>query len=107
MSPGTADPEHDGECQHPACEQHDVLARDREQVIEARAPKRLLGPIGQPSVVAEQHAFDERAPFSRQPGRGRAPKPTTQPIGNTTEPAALPDDVPLVHMEDDVHALPA
>ena len=71
-----------------------------------RAPERLLGTVRQPSVVPEQHPFDERAPFSRQPGRGRAPKPPSQAVCDPAEPTTPPDDVPFVHVQDDVHALP-
>ena len=92
VTPGPADPEHDGEREHPAREQHDVLARDRQQVIEARAPKRLFGLVGQPSVVAEQtpSTSARRSPVSpgederRSHRRSRSATPPRPPRFPTT-----------------------
>jgi hypothetical protein len=68
VSPHTADAERHRERKHAAGQQHHVLARDGQQVVQPRTAERLLRPIGQAAVVSEQHPFDERAPFSREPG---------------------------------------
>jgi len=69
VSPHTPEAERDCKQEHAAREQDDVLARDRQQVIEPGAAEGLLVAVGQAAVVSEQYSFDERATFSGQAGR--------------------------------------
>ena len=99
--------EQDAEAQHAAREEDDVLSRDRQQVVEPRPPEARLERGREPVVVPEQHAFEDRAPFSRETGRRGAAQPAADPVGDPAEPAPSPDDVPLVDVKDDVDTLAA
>ncbi len=76
-------------------------------MVGARLPERLLQPVREPVLVAEQHALEDRASFSRETGRRGVPQPDPQPVGDPAEPAAVADDTPPVDVQDDVDALPA
>ena len=86
-------------------EQHDVLARDSQQVVEPRAPERLLHAVREPRRVAEQHALDERQPLTGETWSRRAPKPPAKPVRDAADPAAPADDPPAVDLQHHVHAL--
>ena len=108
VRPRARQPDRPREPEHPGREQHDVRARHREQVVEPTAAERLLEPGRQAVVVAEHDPFQDRAPFSRQPGCGGAAQPRAQPVADPREPAAAPTGVaPVVDAKDDMDALPA
>ena len=68
MAGGARQADEPGEPERAARDQDDVLAGDGEQVVEPRAPEARLEAVAQPRVVAENDAFEDRAPFSRQAG---------------------------------------
>ena len=75
-------------------------------MVEPGAAEARLQVVVETGVVTEHHPFEDRAPFSRETGCRGAAEPGPQSVGDTAEPAAAADDVPLVDVQDHVHALP-
>jgi len=89
-------PEEQPEPEHAAGEQDDVLARDRQEVVEARPSEARLQRGREPVVITEEHSFEDGAPFSRKTGRGGAAEPAPEAVGGPAEPAPAPDEAPVV-----------
>ena len=58
-----------------AGDQDHVLSRDGQEVVEPRGAEVLAQVVGERLVVAEHDPFEDRAPFSREPGRDRLREP--------------------------------
>ena len=58
-------------------------------------------------VVAEHDPFEDRAAFSRETGRDRRGEPAAQAVGEAADASAPADLLPLVDVQDDVHAVAA
>ena len=108
MRPDARDAEQQREAEHPAGEQHDVLAAT--PPAGGRAPSAgsafcspgespLSSPSRTPSTTAR------RSPA--RPGAEARAQPAPQPVADSAEPAAAAVTRPLVDLEDDVDALPA
>ncbi len=101
------DPEEPREREHARGDEHHVLARDGEDVVQPGSAEVLPQATREGCVVAEDDPVEDRAPFSRQPGRDRALEPRADAIGEPTKPAACTDLVPRVQPEHHVHAVAA
>ena len=105
--------DHAADAEKPGCEERaggnedDVLAADREDVVEPRGAKVAAQAVRERRVVAEDDAFEDRAPFSRHTGRNRAGERGSQPVGKPAEAAAAAEDAPRVDADDDVYAVTA
>ena len=97
--------EQPGERKRPAGDEHDVLARHREQVVETRSSESLPQVVRERLLVAEDDPFDDPAPLSPQPGRDRAREPSTQAVGDAAEPTAPTDLSPAISSQNHVHAV--
>ena len=97
------DAEEPGQQEHAAGDQHHVLTAHREQVVEARRAEVVAEVVGQRLVVAEDDSLEDRAPFSREPGRNRRSETRAQVVGDAAEPAAPADLRPFVDFEHDMH----
>ena len=75
-------------------------------MVQAGALEAVLEPGGEPLVLPEHDADEDRAPFSGEPGRDSVSDMPAQAVGSTADPAALPDDAPLPAVEHDMDAAP-
>ena len=93
--------------EHAEADEHDVLARDRQQVVE---PGGLEGAtqVGVDSLVGSEHdADDERSPLTRRSERERIRDRRAQPVADATDPAPPADDAPgSARVQDDVDPAP-
>ncbi len=107
MTDGTAEPEHVREPEHAEADEDDVLAGDREQVVETR---RLEGvaEIGVDALVGAEHdADDERPALTGRAERQCIRDFRAQPIAHATDPAPPADDMPgAARVQDDVDPTP-
>ncbi len=103
--PGQADEPRDGK--RAAGDEHDVLARDGQQVVEARRAKPGAELVRQALVLAEDDPGDHRTALAVNTGRHRARELGPQPICESGDPAAVADDAPARRRHDDVHAVAA
>ena len=94
--PTSRDADEPREQERAARDQRDVLARDGEQVVEARRAKpRARAPRDSPSSSPRTMPGDHRTALAV---RGRAPsnaRAGPQPIGEAGDPAAVADDAPV------------
>src|SRR4051794_3915594 len=84
------------EHEHGTCDERDVLARDREQVVEtgrSEAPAELSR---EPAVVAEDDAQENSSPLAVQADRHRPGDALAQPVGHRGRPAATTDHAPAI-----------
>ena len=82
-----------------------VLTRDRQEVIETRGAEAILGFVRQPTVLAEDDAFQLSPRGFRSAPRDGALQLSSQGVRNAAEPPAPAYDPPAVDEEDHVHAL--
>src|SRR5262249_58951887 len=103
----TADAEQPRDAEHSRGDEDDVLAADREDVVEAGDPEVLTHAVGERRIVAENDPLEDRAPLSPESGRDRAREVASQPIGEAAKSAAPADLAPRVDAGDDVEAVAA
>src|SRR5579871_1297704 len=89
----------------PPVEIRSGLILGAQEVVEPRAPERPFEAVRQAGVVAEQHAFDDRATLPREAGRRGTAKPAPETVRDPSEPAAPPHELPFVDAQHDVNAL--
>ena len=81
------------------------MSRDRQEVIKPGGAEATSQLVREPAVFAEDDALEHGRAIATQPSRNGALQLSSQGVGNATEPAAAPDDLPAVDEEDDVHAV--
>src|SRR5581483_8682309 len=96
-----------GEQQRSTCHEHDVLARDAQEVIEPGGSEPLTQLVRETLVDPEHDALDKRPALAPQPAGRRAREPRAQPVGEAADSAAAPDLPPVVHAQNDVYAVTA
>ena len=101
----TRDPEEPGEQQHASGHERDVRPRDRQQVVEAGCPEIIPQGVGQPFVLSEDDAEQDRAPFSGRPGRDGGVDRAAYTVCEPGQPASVTDDTPVSTAHDHVDAV--
>ena len=99
------DPEKPRDCKGPAGDEDDVLARDRQEVVEARDPEPLPELFGEALLVTEHDAFNHSTAFAVQAGCDRASHGLAQPVGDAPQTATVSDELPPVGAQDDMDAM--
>ena len=99
--------DHVREAEGSEADEHDVLTRHREEVVEARRLERLAELWIDSLVGAEHHPGDERAALARCPEREGIPDRRAQPVAGASDPAPPADDAPgATRVKDDVDPSP-
>ena len=98
-------PRHPREAEHRGHEQHDVAARDGQQVRQARRPEVLDGGVGERRGSAQRDARRDARLLVVAAGQQRGPRPAAQPVERACEPAAPADHREVAGRERLVHAL--
>src|SRR4029453_12560727 len=88
----------------PGSKEGDVLARDREQVVETRRAEVVLHPPWKPFVLAEDDAEHDASADAGGATPDRELDAVTKPVTAPRTPAAPPDPAPARGGEHDVHA---
>src|SRR5439155_17599059 len=85
----------------------DLEAVDGETVIEARRAETGEQRVAETLCTPEHYRLDDGAPLPAQSERGIGDEPALQPVADAADAAAVSDDAPLLHPQDDVYALAA
>ena len=107
MSRDSRETDEPHEQQRAARDEHDVLPRDREQVVEPGRPEALPQVVREALVLAEDHAFHDGAPYSGQAAADDAREPAMECVRDPSQAAAPADEPPAVAAQHDVHAVPS
>ncbi len=93
--------------QHAARDESNVLARDGEQVVEARSAERVSQGAVEPFVLAEHDPEQHRTPLAGDARCKRRADGRPEPVGHPAEAASATDDLGLPSLQDHVHAVTA
>src|SRR5450830_303438 len=94
-----------GEAKHTSNEKGNVLARDREQVVETGAPEGLAQLSRETFVLAQHETQYEPAPLTGQPKREIVCEPLAQAVAETADASAPADAAPGARSQNDVYSL--
>ena len=91
--------------QHAARDERDVLARDGEQVVEARGTERVPQVFVEPFVFAEHDPEQHGTPLAGDARRERGGDRSPEPVGDAAEASPATDDLWIATAEDHVNAV--
>jgi len=100
-----------GETEQPGCTEHaggderDILARNGEQVVQARGAKAVAKRLRHLAVVSEHDADEYLSALARRSRRERSGQPRVQAVGDATEATPASDGTPPVDPQDDMHPM--
>ena len=107
VPPRTCDAGDVGEPEHAERDQHDVLARDGEQVVEARGLERVAQRRIDALVGTQHDSRHEGPPLAARPECESSGDLRAQPVAHATDPAPPADDTPpAARVQDDVDPPP-
>jgi hypothetical protein len=81
-----------------------VLARDREQVVEARRTEALAELVGKPFVLAEDNTLHNAPPLAAKVLADPCGEPAVKRVPDAGRSAAPADTTPPIRAQHDVHA---
>ncbi len=105
LAPRPPQPHQPAEAVDPRGEEGDVLARDREQVVQPRCPEVVLHPSREALVLAEDDTEHDAAADALRAAPDGALDAVAERVTDSGDPAAPPDLAPARRLEHDVDAL--
>ena len=106
MAHQARNPKQPREQEHSSRDERDVRARYREQVVKAGGAKVVPEIGGEPLVLPEDDAEQDRPPLAGVPDAIAVRDGSTQAIGHAGEAAPMAYDTPVPSSDDHVYAVP-
>ena len=107
MTNRPSEPGHIGEAKDAEADEHDVLTRHSEEVVETRCLEGVAELRIDPFVGTEYDADDKRPALARGPECESVTDCRAQPVAHASDPAPPADDVPgTARMENDMDPPP-